>query len=88
MESTKERNNRIDGNQDQLLDLDSLHQKVEATTQKFISTFQKSAKEISEMIDHEFSSKPWVYFTTCLGAGIVLGYMVGSSKPRYDQASV
>jgi uncharacterized membrane-anchored protein YhcB (DUF1043 family) len=62
--------------------LNSFQHKIEETTQQFIKTFEQSATEVKTVINREFSQKPWMYFTSFVGAGVVIGYFVGRSQKK------
>ena len=63
--------------------LNSLQEKVDESTHQFIKMFEKSATDVRTIIDREFSQKPWLYFTSCVGAGVVVGYFIGRSNSRF-----
>lgn len=60
--------------------LSSLHHTIDQTTQEFIETFEKAAKDVKVTIDREFSQKPWMYFTSFIGVGVVIGYFIGRAE--------
>ena len=58
----------------------SVRHKIDEATQQFIGAFEQSAKEVKAVMESEFSRKPWLYVTSLIGAGVVIGYFVGRSE--------
>jgi ElaB/YqjD/DUF883 family membrane-anchored ribosome-binding protein len=59
--------------------MNSIQTKIEDATYQFIETFEESARDVKSMVDREFSQKPWVYFTSIIGTGVIIGYLLGRS---------
>jgi len=62
--------------------LDSLQFRIETKTQQLVEAFENSAKELTTAIDDEFQKSPWVFTGTCIGVGMVLGYLIGAIQPN------
>ncbi|MDB5038606.1 MAG: hypothetical protein JWQ35_2134 [Bacteriovoracaceae bacterium] len=60
--------------------LDNWQGAIEKTTEEIVGSIENSVREVGRALDREFGKRPWSFLSTCIGGGIVVGYMLGRKK--------